>query len=463
MKILGIETSCDETAASLLEISSSKSQISGKFQVPSIRPEDLAELGRGGFRSRDLKFQILSNVVLSQIEIHKKYGGIVPEVAARQHVQAIIPVIEEALDKNCDTRPVPSKAEGYAIHDLSRPFGHELSGRGPKAEWTKPRDTQPDLIAVTIGPGLITSLQVGVQTAKTLAYVWNVPLIGINHLEAHLWSFLLNSELGIKPAKGGSLPDGGHGAYGGNKELGFPAIGLIISGGHTEMVLVKGIDKYQLIGRTRDDAVGEAFDKVAKLLNLGYPGGPIISHYAKEGDPTKIDFPRPMIESDDYDFSFSGIKTAVKYYLKDLVPTGQLSQALIKDICAGFQQAVIEVLTYKVIKAAQQFKAKSIILGGGVSANDALIKELGIRNPSLLLRTSKELGIDFYYPDKEYTGDNAAMVALAGFFHLPTLKLPPPPFCFAQWLWRTGRQTGQKEASSDNWRRLAAEPNLKII
>lgn len=352
MKILGIETSCDECAASLIAI-------------------------------HDLRLAILSNVVSSQIDIHKKYGGIVPEVAARQHVQTMIPVIQEALD---------------------------LSQK-PSIE---SRVLKPDLIAVTQGPGLITSLQVGLQTAKTLSYVWGVPLVGVNHLEAHLWSFLLNQE--NKETK--------------KQENKFPAIGLIVSGGHTELVLVKKVGKYKSIGRTRDDAVGEAFDKVAKLLGLGFPGGPIISHYAKNGDSEKINFPRPMIESDDFDFSFSGIKTAVKYHLQNMISTGLLSQRMINDICASFQKAVVDVLVSKTIRAVRQYKAKSVILGGGVSANECLIEDLRLK--------TKDLGVEFYYPSKEFTQDNAAMVALVGYFK-------------------------QKNASKKNWQKLTAEPNLKLI
>ncbi len=366
MKILGIETSCDESAAALLHVSHNT-------------------------------YHLSSNIVLSQIDIHKKYGGIVPEVAARKHVESIIPVIEESIGKQ-----------------------------------------KPDLIAVTYGPGLITSLQVGVQTAKTLAYIWQVPLVGVNHLEAHLWSFILNEE---RRVKNDVTRHTSHVKQ-------FPAVGLIVSGGHTEMVLVKGIGsprfpsrlgrseandeagKYKLIGRTRDDAVGEAFDKVSKMLETGYPGGPIISHFAKKGDPASIDFPRPMIDSDDFDFSFSGLKTAVKYHLKQMPKTGNLSQAFINNVCASFQKAVIDVLVSKTIKATEKYKAKSIILGGGVSANENLIHNL--------LSITKKREIDFYYPELKFTGDNAAMVALVGFLN-------------------------KKSAKKNNWQKLVAEANLKLV
>lgn len=364
MKILGIETSCDETAAALLEVADYNSHKTKKSQISN------------------LKFQILGNVVLSQVNIHKKYGGVVPEVAARKHVETISPVIAEALN-------------------------------GQK----------PDLIAVTRGPGLITSLQVGLQTAKTLSYVWDVPLVGVNHLEAHLWSYLLNQDTSHK------LPARLVVVAGGQDTL-FPAIGLIISGGHTEMILVKGPGTYRLIGRTRDDAAGEAFDKVAKMLNLGYPGGPVIAHFAKKGNSSRINFPRPMMESGDFDFSFSGLKTAVKYQLNDMVPTGNFSQAFINDVCASFQQAVIDVLVGKTIKAAVKHKAKSVILGGGVSANEMLIADF---QSSIF-----NLGLAFYYPEKWLTGDNAAMIALTGYFK-------------------------QKSARKNNWRKLIAEANLSIV
>lgn len=342
MKILGLESSCDETAAALLEVTNGH-------------------------------YRLLSNVVFSQVKIHQKYGGIVPEVAARKHVEVINLVIAEALDKLA----------------------------------------KPDLIAVTKGPGLITSLAVGVQTAKTLAYIWDVPLFGVNHLEGHLWSFLLNQEKGLALSK-----------------VKFPAVALIVSGGHTELILVKGIGQYKLIGQTLDDAAGEAFDKVAKMLGIGYPGGPIVAHFAAKGDKSKINFPRPLLHSADLDFSFSGLKTSVKYHLRDMAPTGAFSQSFINDVCASFQAAVIDVLVAKTIKAVEKFKAKSIILGGGVSANEELVKSL--KEKTTLLKTS------FYYPERWLTGDNAAMIALAGYFH-------------------------KQKASKTIWRKLDANANLRLV
>ncbi|MDP2587053.1 MAG: tRNA (adenosine(37)-N6)-threonylcarbamoyltransferase complex transferase subunit TsaD [Candidatus Komeilibacteria bacterium] len=390
MKILGIESSCDETAAALLEV-------------------------------KDGRFEVLNNVVWSQTEIHKKYGGVVPEVAARQHVESINLVIEEVLGKVM----------------------------------------KPDLIAVTKGPGLITSLSVGVQAAKTLSYSWQIPLIGVNHLEGHLWSFLLNnkSQAPISPALPGQAKKVSNSKSqdknkfvnwklspfalraSEDKEIGncLPAVVLIVSGGHTELVLVKEVGRYKLIGQTLDDAVGEAFDKVAKMLNLGYPGGPIVAHFAKSGNAEAIKFPRPMLKSDDFDFSFSGLKTAVKYHLQNMTQTGGLSRAYTNDICASFQQAVIEVLVDKTIRAAQKFKAKSIILGGGVSANEQLIKNLDLK--------TKESELDFYFPEKWLTGDNAAMIALAGYFNAKKSSPLRP----------------RSEASKNTWKTLTADANLRLV
>lgn len=337
MKILGIESSCDETSASLLEI-------------------------------KESRLQIKSNVVLSQAGEHKKYGGVVPEVAARGHAQAIVPAIARALGSD-----------------------------------------RPDVIAVTSAPGLITSLQVGLQAAKTLSYAWQIPLVGVNHLEGHLFSWLLN---------GSDLKLG--------REF-FPAIGLIVSGGHTELLLVKGAGRYSLLGRTRDDAAGEAFDKVAKLLGLGYPGGPAVSRCAEKGRANAIDFPRPMIDSKDFDFSFSGLKTSVTNHFLQMAKTGDLSRESLSDICAGFQAAVIDVLGVKTLKAARQHQAKSVFLGGGVSANEALVNSLaGKLKPRPL-----------YCPERKYTGDNAAMIALAGYLN-------------------------KRKASRNCWRKLTAQAGLKL-
>lgn len=327
MKILGIETSCDETAASLLEI----------------------KAGR---------FRILSSLVASQIKIHAKTGGVVPEVAAREHLTKLLPLIEKSLTIN----------------------------RSP---------IKPDVIAVTSGPGLITSLMVGVEAAKTLSYLWQKPLVAVNHLEAHLYSNWLGDYRDSNKIQ--SLP-----------KIKFPALCLIVSGGHTELVLMRNYGQYKSIGQTQDDAAGEAFDKVAKLLKLGYPGGPAISSLAKKGAKEIFDLPRPMIKSGNFDFSFSGLKTAVLYLVRE---RDRLSKQKRADLSASFQQAVIDVLIAKTLKAAKKYKVKSIMLSGGVAANQELRRQF---------RTAvkkQEPKVKFYLAATKFCTDNAAMVALAGYFH----------------------------------------------
>ncbi len=314
MKILGIESSCDETASALLEVN---------------------EAG---------DFNVLSSVVRTQLDIHRLYGGVVPEVAARAHVEAITTVIDEAI-----------------------------------------KNTKPDLIAVTKGPGLMTSLQSGVQAARTIAFSWQLPLVGVNHLVAHCLSPLLSNEIEWKDKK---------------------IICLVVSGGHTELVWTEDLQKFKLIGATRDDAIGEAYDKVAKLLDLGYPGGPIVSRYAEEGDENRFELPLPMINSGDYDWSYSGLKTAIRYLVNDLKKAEQLSDQTKKDICASFQKTAVEVIARKVKKATQDLAPDMLFVGGGVSANKYLRQKL----------STDYLSIPVYYPELKYTGDNAAMIALAGWF-----------------------------------------------
>ncbi len=347
--ILGIETSCDETAASLIEIKKEK-------DGPS--------------------FKILSKVIASQIPIHSKYGGIIPELAAREHIKKIISVIKKSITLS------PSSI---------------------------------DLIAVTTGPGLITSLFIGVESAKTLAYVWQKPLMPINHLQGHIAVNFINDQ----PL--------------------FPALGLIVSGGHTELMLIKKYNQYKKIGQTRDDAAGECFDKVAKLLNLGYPGGPIISQYAKKAKETKkeIILPRPMINSHDYDFSFSGLKTAV-LYLVQKIPQNKRDKQFISQICRETQQAIIDVLIKKTFNAALEFKVKSIVLGGGVTSN----KELRIQ----FSKKIKELKIPIklLIPPYEFCPDNATMIAAAAYFKYINL---------------TNKQISNLK---NNWKKIKANPNLQI-
>ncbi len=323
MRILAIESSCDETALAILT--------NGKSSLTLVK-----------------------NQVYSQVEIHKKYGGVVPEVAARQHVETVIPLLD------------------YNLPNLKN----------------------IDYLAVTQGPGLITSLLLGVTAAKTLAMVNNLPLVPVNHIAGHVYANWLSNKKLVKEDK----------KY-------FPSLQLIVSGGHTELVLMNNHGKYKLLGQTLDDAVGEAFDKVAKILSLGYPGGPIVSRLAEQGNAQAYDFPRPMLNSGDYNFSFSGLKTAVLYTLEK---KKRITKKDINNICASFQAAAVEVLVKKTLKAARQYKVKSIMLSGGVAANAKLRKDLQ--------QAAKQAKLPFFFPELRFTGDNAAMIAAAAYY---TIKHQP--------------------------------------
>jgi len=329
MKILGIETSCDETAIAVLDV-------------------------------KNNKIEVLSNVISSQVKLHAKYGGVVPRLAAREHEKNLPRVLRLALKK-----------------------------AGVKSNLDK-----IDLIAVTQGPGLAPALWRGVNFAKELSKTHTKILIGINHLEGHIYSNWLNSKIYKKD---------------------FPILNLIVSGGHTELVLMKNYGKYTLIGETLDDAIGEAFDKVARLLGLGYPGGPIISKYANKGNADAYSLPSPMINSKDFNFSYSGLKTAVLYLIKNL-KVKKLTLKIKKDISASFQKAAVKVLLLKTIKAAKQYGVKSIMLSGGVSANRYLRTKLK--------KKTGENGIQYFQPRLEYTTDNAVMIALAGYFNYKNKKIP---------------------------------------
>ncbi|OGN28610.1 MAG: tRNA (adenosine(37)-N6)-threonylcarbamoyltransferase complex transferase subunit TsaD [Candidatus Yanofskybacteria bacterium RIFCSPLOWO2_02_FULL_43_10] len=344
MKILGIETSCDETAMSVIEISPRQ--------------------------ARGEEITVLSNVISSQVKLHAKYGGVVPSLAAREHVK-----------------------------NIKHVFNLALKQAAKNGKWKMENGKLPvDLIAVTRGPGLGPALLVGITFAKTMSWLYKKPLTGVNHLEGHIHSNWLSP---VANSKSKTL----------NPKQIFPALNLIVSGGHTELVLMNSRDQYQIIGETVDDAVGEAFDKVARLLSLGYPGGPAISKTAEKGNPDKYILPRPMSKSKNYDFSYSGLKTAVLYLLRDLYPPagGRKPDAKIRaDIAASCQNAAIDVLVQKTMRAAKEYKVKSILLSGGVSANKLLRKELH--------KNTAEAGIKYFQPPMEYTTDNAAMIAVAGYF-----------------------------------------------
>jgi len=320
MLILGIESSCDETAAGVLEVN------------------------RG-------KFVVRSNVVHSQLAIHRRTGGVVPEIAARAHVDWIMPVITKALQQ-----------ANVTLDSIDR-------------------------IAVNRGPGLVTSLLVGVETARALALTKKIPLVGTNHLFGHM---AVNQ---LPPNQPLTARD-------------FPALCLVVSGGHTELILLRDWQHWQKLGATLDDAAGECFDKAAKLAGLPYPGGPVIAKLAINGNPTAIALPRPMLNKPGYDFSFSGLKTAVKYHLRDHgVPEGKA----MNDLCASIQQTIIDVLVGKTIRAAKQYRVKTVLLGGGVSANRALREQLASAVAALP-------STNFMAPNLNYCTDNSMLAAVAGYY-----------------------------------------------
>lgn len=315
MNILGIDTSCDDTSAAVVE---------------------------DGHR-------VLSCVVNSQVKLHHPYGGVVPELASREHLRNLVPVVEEALLQ-----------AGVTLNDI-------------------------DGIAVTVGPGLIGSLLVGLYYAKAMAYVHRVPLVGVNHLEGHILSIFLEDE----------IPE-------------FPFVALTVSGGHTSLYHVKGYGDYELMGQTLDDAAGEAFDKVAKILGLGYPGGVAIEKLARSGEKNRIAFPRALLAPGSFDFSFSGLKTSVALYVKKwLEKQGEKTDVTMADIAASFQEAVIDVLALKTLKAREQKGVASVMVAGGVACNQAL--------KNLIKARASETGVDVYYPRPAYCTDNGAMIAAAGY------------------------------------------------
>ena len=292
--------------------------------------------------------KLLSNVVASQ-EFHSRYGGIVPELASRAHQRLIVPVVEEALSKaGCTTVDLGGAA---AVH----------------------------------GPGLIGSLLVGLSFGKAYAYGLGIPFVGVNHMEAHIFSNLIDEP---KPE--------------------FPFMNLTVSGGHTQLVAVKDLFQYDMLGETLDDAAGEAFDKVAKMLGLGYPGGPAIDRLAQEGNPAAIRFPRPFLGDGSFNFSFSGLKTSVLYYLKNngLDERSLAGTSELRDIAASFQQAVVEVLIGKTMRAALERRVRSVAVAGGVAANSALRRAFE--------HATGERGLTLFFPRREFCTDNAAMVALLG-------------------------------------------------
>lgn len=345
MYILGLESSCDESAAAVL-------------------------------KAKGVKTEILSNVIASQIDIHAQYGGVIPEIAAREHVLRILPTIDEALKK-----------AKIKANDLGA-------------------------IAVTQGPGLVSSLLAAIETAKSLALIWEKPIIPVHHIIGHIYASFINTN---------PLPQ-------------FPIIALVVSGGHSNLILMNEHYNFKVIGETRDDAAGEAYDKAAKMMGLSYPGGPVIAKLAQEfrisNKKCQIQLPRPMLNSPNFDFSFSGLKTALLYKLQK----DKTWKKNMPEYAYAFESAIIDTLIHKSLKAIERYKAKSFILAGGVAANMALRSEL---TEKIIKKFTK---IMVFLPKLAYTTDNAAMIAAAGYYN------------YYQ----------NKDNAFLNYRKLKADPNLKL-
>ena len=334
--ILGIETSCDETAVAVLE-------------------------GTGDPSPSAIKLR--SNIIASQIALHRQFGGVVPEVASRCHVETIIPVMDQALSE-----------AGVSLSDIT-------------------------VVAATHGPGLVGAVLVGLSAAKALALAQDIPFVGVNHIEAHMYANFIE-----------------------HPDLAPPFVCLVVSGGHSDLIYLKNYGDYEVMGRTRDDAAGEAFDKVARTLGLSYPGGPAIDLASGEGDSQAVRFPRAFLEEGSYDFSFSGLKTAVVNYVANA--RRKEREVFVPDIAASFQEAVVDVLVTKTLRAACEIGVNTVALAGGVAANSRLRQELS--------RRAIEKGMDVRYPSPILCTDNAAMVACVGYFRLvsgelSSLDLPAVP------------------------------------
>jgi N6-L-threonylcarbamoyladenine synthase len=383
MRILAIETSCDDTGIAILEV------------------------------NKNGKFKVLANIVASQIEIHKKYGGVFPAMAKREHQNNLVPTFEKALIEA--SLLIPKKTEKILEDKILKTILEREPGLYKQLISFLQKYEKPDIdyIAVTNGPGLEPCLWVGVNFARAISHCWNIPIIPVNHIESHILVNFLD-----------------------NSSIKFPAIALIVSGGHTQIILVNKIGKYKIIGETRDDAAGECFDKCAKILGLEYPGGPVISKMA-EGIKPQNTLPRPMIGTKDYDFSFSGLKTAVLYADKKIE---NKSLEYKKQMSAEVQQAIIDVLIKKTIKAVKDFKVKTLVLGGGVSANQKLKDDF--KN-----KLAKELpNVEFITPKPVMSTDNGLMVAITGYFtHL-----------------RQGFGGRGKKSKITNWQDLEAKANLRV-
>jgi len=389
MLILGIETSCDETAVALVKA--------------------------GGNN-----FFVVDEYVSSQTKTHAPFGGVVPNLAAREHLKNLPLLLKKIIRKN------------------------------------KIQQKDIDLIAVTQGPGLIPALLIGTNSAKALTYAWKKPLVGVHHIAGHIYANFIGTNPKLQIPNPKQIQNSKFKIQ--NSEPEFPILALVVSGGHTELIFMKKHLDFKIIGQTLDDAAGEAFDKTAKILKLGYPGGPAISACAEKYPISNIQYPnksqikkqkntryqipdtryqlpRPMIDYPNFDFSFSGLKTALFYTVRDN-PKILKSKKLTAEICAEFQQAVIDVLISKTIHAAKKLKPKAILLGGGVSANKELRKQLSRAIQANIQNTK------YYIPDTKYSLDNAVMIAVAGYFRYKLAK--------------------NKKSFGENWKKLEADANLKL-
>ncbi len=362
MKILSIETSCDETAVSLVE-------------------------AHGDFP--DAKYKILGNAIFSQIDIHRKFGGVFPAVAKREHIKILVPMFQKALEGSGELEESAEEIPREIQEKLYEILNRESYLADKLIEFAEHHKSPTiDLIAVTSGPGLEPALWVGINFAKALSYLLNTPVVAVNHMEGHVLSSIFNGKT-IANIK-------------------FPALALLISGGHTELVEMKDWITYKLVGQTRDDAVGEAFDKVARMIGLPYPGGPEISKFASEARkkhlPQFTKLPKPMLDSGDYDFSFSGLKTAVKYAINDK----KLSDNEKKSLARDFEDTVTTVLLKKTLSAIEEHGTQTLIIGGGVSAN------IYIRSIFTEYFEKEYPEIKIYFPNTKLSTDNSIMIALAG-------------------------------------------------
>lgn len=388
MNILAIETSCDETALAVVSAENERND-SGDSTAPT--------------------FTTVASALHSQADMHAQYGGVFPAMAKREHASNFVPLLEH-IKQTCAWTSGDTTVDEKTVRDILEREPELADGLIDFLKNTPAPDIEA--ITVTSGPGLEPALWVGINAARAIALTWNIPLVPTNHMEGHISSVLLS-------ASSSTISSAPHPA---TSSTAFPAVALLISGGHTELVETTTWGTYTIIGQTRDDAVGEAYDKVARMLGLPYPGGPHVSRLAQEyrdraGDTTTtdkntdvspIEFPRPMLHSHDCDFSFSGLKTAVLYTVQDLEKESPIDDDTRQEIAFAFEEAVTDLLVKKTERAIQQVGARTLIVGGGVIANTYIREKLG--------ELTERLGIQLLLPEKDLATDNAVMIAIAGYF-----------------------------------------------